>query len=153
MAEGTDQLTRRGRSHDQVRLGKPRQPIAPPNSSAVRPQPCARLEPTSGDQKNYTWQLRKLGSCLGTHSPPFLLLDHTCPWSSAPQVWSGDQWDLVRSCSSHSPAIYLLRQRQRGFQDDFDYISFGFFPFLTFQFYNGDGRFRGTAGKRPGRAE
>ena len=51
VAEGTDQLTRRGWGHDQVRLGKPRQPIAPPNLPAVRPQPCARLERTSGDQK------------------------------------------------------------------------------------------------------
>ena len=51
VAEGTDQLTRRGRSRDQVRLGKPRQPIAPPNLPAVRPQPCARLELTSGCQK------------------------------------------------------------------------------------------------------
>ena len=51
VAEGTDHFTRRGRGRDQVRLGKPRQPIAPPNLPAVRPQPCARLELTSGDQK------------------------------------------------------------------------------------------------------
>ena len=53
MAEGTGQSTRRGWGRDQVRLGKPRQPTAPPGLPAIRPQPCARLGLTGGGRELY----------------------------------------------------------------------------------------------------
>ena len=102
VAEGTDQLTRRGRSRDQVRLGKPRQPIAPPNSSAVRPQPCARLELTSGDQKTtpgswgsweVVWVLIHHPSCSSIARAPGPQLPKYGPVISG--IWLGA---VLRTC-------------------------------------------------------